>query len=42
MMKLSKNLEIEDKNLYWFKFPEKNTENIEITHYSYFEKLGSL
>ena len=28
---------IEDKDLYWFKFPEKNTENIDITHYSYFE-----
>ena len=26
-----------EKDLYWFKFPTKNTQNIDITHYSYFE-----
>jgi len=32
-----KKSELEDKDLYWFKFPEKNTKDIDITHYSYFE-----
>lgn len=28
---------LKDKDLYWFKFPEKNTDKIDITHFSYFE-----
>ena len=31
-----------EKDLYWFKFPTKNTQNIDITHYSYFEDWNHL
>ena len=33
-----KKSKLKDKDLYWFKFPKKNTSKINLTHYSYFEK----